>query len=214
MSEVDFATPTAPSSAKRRRTDGERSRAAILEAAAQLATVEGLEGLSIGRLAEHLGMSKSGLYAHFGSKEELQLAAIDTAAAIVTAEVIVPAREAPTPLARLESLCEHFLSYLERRVFPGGCFFNAVAVELRSCPESVRTRFVEISRIWLDIIERRVRDAQESGELRADEDPTQLAFELNGMLKMGNAAFMLEPDAGGLERARRGFQSRLAAARA
>src|SRR5438552_14948405 len=92
------------------RSDGERSRRTILDAAAKLATVDGLEGLSIGRVADHIGMSKSGLYAHFGSKQELQLAAIETASEIFAAEVVAPAEQAPTPLARIEALCEHFLS--------------------------------------------------------------------------------------------------------
>src|SRR5438876_8096146 len=88
------------------RSDGERSRRTILDAAARLATVEGLEGLSIGRLAEHIGMSKSGLYAHFGSKEELQLATIETAGEVFAAEVVAPAEGAPTPLAKVETLCD------------------------------------------------------------------------------------------------------------
>src|SRR3954470_9014604 len=112
---------TAPT--RRPRSDGLRSRQTILRAAASLATVDGLEGLSIGNLAAHIGMSKSGLYAHFGSKEELQLATIDTALEIFGAEVVAPARDATTPLAKIEVLCEQFLSHIERRVFPGGCFF-------------------------------------------------------------------------------------------
>src|SRR3954447_13626233 len=108
---------------RRTRSDGERSRATILSAAAKLATVDGLEGLSIGRLADHIGMSKSGLYAHFGSKEELQLAAIETASAIFEADVIAPAEQGATPLDKVQLLCEQFLSHVERRVFPGGCFF-------------------------------------------------------------------------------------------
>src|SRR5256885_17242433 len=104
------------------RADGQRSRRTILDAAAKLATIDGLEGLSIGRLAAHIGMSKSGLYAHFGSKEELQLAAIETASAIFDAEVIDPAEQGTTPLEKIQLLCEQFLSHVERRVFPGGCF--------------------------------------------------------------------------------------------
>src|SRR2546423_3425902 len=100
------------------RSDGERSRRTILDAAAKLATVEGLDGLSIGRLADHIGMSKSGLYAHFGSKEELQLAAVETATEIFADAVIRPAREVGGGVARLEALCERFLGYLERPVLP------------------------------------------------------------------------------------------------
>src|SRR5213082_691885 len=94
------------------RSDGERSRRTILDAAAKLATIDGLEGLSIGRLAAHIGMSKSGLYAHFGSKEELQLATIETAREIYEADVVAPAEDAATPLAKVEALCEQFLSHV------------------------------------------------------------------------------------------------------
>ena len=195
------------------RADGERSRAAILDAAARLATVEGLNGLSIGRLAAHIGMSKSGLYAHFGSKEELQLAAIDRAAEIFTAEVIEPARHVPGALERLEALCESFLSYLERDVFPGGCFFAAAAAELDTHPGPVRERLAELKRRWLDIVERRVHDAQEAGELDAGDDPAQVAFELEALLGMANGVRVLQDDPTALERARRGIRARLRSAR-
>ncbi len=159
-------------------------------------------------------MSKSGLYAHFGSKEELQLATLDTAAEIFTAEVIRPARQAAGALAGVEALCDAFISYIERKVFPGGCFFAAASAELDTHPGPVKERLRELQRIWLDILERRIAAAQAAGELDPEEDPAQLAFELNGMLNMGNSLFVLQGDAVGLERARRGFRSRLAAARA
>src|SRR5499433_3300188 len=100
------------------RADGVESRRAILHAAANLATTRGLEGLSIGELAQHIGMSKSGLYAHFKSKEELELATIETAAEIFEREVVQPVTQAPAGTARLQALVNSFLSYLERRVFP------------------------------------------------------------------------------------------------
>src|SRR3954463_12933477 len=103
------------------RADGERTRDAILRTAASLATVDGLEGLSIGNLATATGISKSGLYAHFGSKQELQLATVEKAQQILDAEVIQPALAARPGLAQLEAACEAFLSYVQRRVFPGGC---------------------------------------------------------------------------------------------
>src|SRR5881392_1679274 len=102
---------------RRQRSDGERSRRKILRAAANLATIEGLEGISIGNLAAHIGMSKSGLYAHFGSKEELQLATVETAGKILDAEVVEPTRGIVDPLEQLQALCDRFLSYVERRVF-------------------------------------------------------------------------------------------------
>ena len=109
--------------ARRRRSDGERSRNAILREAGQLATVEGISGLSIGRLAEAVGMSKSGLFAHFGSKEELQVATIEMARAVFTEQVIDPASPARTGLERLQQLGENFLRYVEGGLYPGGCFF-------------------------------------------------------------------------------------------
>jgi AcrR family transcriptional regulator len=200
-------------STKRRRADGERSRAAILDAATQLATVEGLDGLSIGRLADHIGMSKSGLYAHFGSKEELQLAAVETATEIFADAVIRPAREAEGAFARLEALCEGFFVYIEKPVFPGGCFFASAAAELDTHPGPVKEKLAEALSGWLQLIERRVREAQEAGELDAKEDAKLLAFELDAFMKMGNSIKLLHGDPGGLDQARKAIRLRLDRAR-
>ena len=197
---------------RRPRADGERSRRTILDAAAKLATVEGLEGLSIGRLADHIGMSKSGLYAHFGSKEELQLAAIETASTIFEAEVIAPADQAVTPLENLETLCEQFLSHVERRVFPGGCFFASAAAEFDTHPGPVRERISDFQRGWTNLLEQLVRQAQTAGQLRA-QDPDQLAFELNSYLLMANMAFLLNANAEPIHRARDAITARLALSR-
>jgi AcrR family transcriptional regulator len=202
-----------PVAAKRKRADGERSRAAILDAATRLATLEGLDGLSIGRLAEETGMSKSGLYAHFGSKEDLQLAAIDAAVEIFDREVIGPAREAPTAFGRLEALCERFLGYLEKPVFPGGCFFASAAAELDTHPGMVKERLVEVLGAWLSLIERRVRQAQEAGELEPSDDAALMAFELDAFMKMGNSVSLLHGGPTGLEQARKAIRARLARAR-
>jgi AcrR family transcriptional regulator len=193
----------------RRRADGERTRHAILEAAAGLATTEGLDGLSIGRLAERLGMSKSGLYAHFGSKEELQLATIATAAGIFDAEVIAPTRGEPTARGRIEALCERFLSHLERKVFPGGCFFAAVAAEFDTQAGRVSESVAAFQRGWLARFERLVREAQDAGDLDPAEEPAQVAFEIEAFLLMANNAFVLEGDPLALERARRALRRRL-----
>jgi AcrR family transcriptional regulator len=201
------------SATRRRRADGEQTRAAILDAATKLATVEGLDGLSIGSLAEHIGMSKSGLYAHFGSKEELQLAAIETATEIFADNVIRPAREADTALGRLEALCENFFRYLERPVFPGGCFFASATAELDTHPGPVREQLVHSLDGWLALIERRVREAQEAGELDASEDPALLAFELDAFMKMGNSLRVLHGGRSGLNRARVAIAARLERAR-
>jgi len=194
------------------RSDGERSRRTILDAAAKLATVDGLEGLSIGRLADHIGMSKSGLYAHFGSKEDLQLAAIETASAIFDAEVIAPADQKTTPLEKIETLCEQFLSHVERRVFPGGCFFASAAAEFDTHPGPVKERIAEFQRGWTDLLVQLVRDAQAAGQLRT-EDPDQLVFELNGYLIMANMAFLLYSSNQPIDRAREAVAARLTLSR-
>jgi AcrR family transcriptional regulator len=198
---------------RRRRSDGERSRRTILAAAARLATVEGLDGLSIGRLAEHIGMSKSGLYAHFGSKEELQLATIETAEAVFQAEVLEPGLAAPTPLARIEALCEAFLSHVERSVFPGGCFFASVGAELDTRPGRVRDRVAQVDRHWSELLSSLVAEAQQAGELGEGDDPQQLAFELSALLSYGNDAFLLQEDPAALARARSAIATRLAVSR-
>ena len=197
-------------STRRRRADGERSRAAILQAAAQLATVEGLDGLSIGRLAKHVGMSKSGLFAHFGSKEELQLATIEVADEVFRTEVVRPALEESGALDRLRALCEGFLAHVERGVFPGGCFFASVAAELDTRPGTVRDRVAAVVREWAGLLELQVAEAQRQGELDPSEEPAQLAFELHALLLLGNAQFLLAGgDPAPLDRARRGIERRL-----
>jgi AcrR family transcriptional regulator len=180
-----------------------------LLAAAQLATVEGLDGLSIGRLAEETGMSKSGLYAHFGSKQELELAAIGTAAEIFESDVVRPGLAAPAGVRRIEALCNSFLSHVERRVFPGGCFFASAAAELDTRPGPVRERIAGFQRGWQELLQRLVREAQELGELGSDLDPAQVAFELNAMLGAANGIFVLQGDEDVLERARAGVRARL-----
>ena len=191
---------------RRPRADGKRSRHAILDAAARLATVEGLNGLSIGGLAEHIGMSKSGLYAHFKSKEELQLATIDTAAGLFSAEVVEPGRAAPAGRARLWALSNEFLAHLERGVFPGGCFFASVAAEIDTRPGRVRDRIIEFIESWVGELIQAVEDAQRLGEIDATEAAGQLAFEVNAMLLMANAAYVMDPGPDPLDRARRGIE--------
>ena len=157
---------------RRTRADGERSYQLIVDTAARLATMEGLEGLSIGRLADEIGMSKSGLYAHFDSKQDLQLAAVDAAEAVYTTEVIAPAMQAPEGLKRLESLCEHYLSYVERGVFPGGCFFAATAAEWDTRRGPVRERVRTILDGWTQLLEANVREAQQQGDLQRGTEPS------------------------------------------
>jgi AcrR family transcriptional regulator len=193
---------------RRRRADGERSREKILRAAADLATIEGLNGLSIGRLADAVGMSKSGLYAHFRSKEELQLATVETASRILSAE-LEPGMAAPAGKARIIGVCDAFLSHVERRVFPGGCFFASGAAELSTQPGRVRDAIAKSYRDWIAVLQEDVRTGQAAGEIDPREDPEQLVFELNGILVAANVFFLLFDDPGELDRARRGVRERL-----
>ena len=209
---LDCQEVTEVRSTSRRRAAGDRTRQAILETAAQLASVEGLEGLSIGRLAEAVGMSKSGLYAHFRSKLELQLATIATADDVFGQDVVAPARAAAPGNARVLALCDAFLSHVERGVFPGGCFFVAATAEMNVRPGPVRDRIAEFVSEWMQVIGEAIHEAQSLGEIRPDIDPAQLAFETNALLVAANLAFPLFGDAGILERARRGVRERLRAA--
>lgn len=182
-----------------------------MRAAADLASVEGLDGLSIGRLATELAMSKSGLFAHFGSKQDLQLATIEEARQRYAREVIGPALAAGPGIIRLHGLCEAFLSYVERGVFPGGCFFASAMAEFDcKAPGPVRDRVAQCQDQWMSTLERAAQDAQAEGELPAGSDPRQLAFELEGALLTANWYFHLYTDAAYLDRARRAVLGRLA----
>jgi AcrR family transcriptional regulator len=189
------------------RSDGRRSRAAILDEAARLATVEGIEGLSIARLADGVGMSKSGLFAHFGSKEDLQLATIEAANDIFEERVLEPAAAAAGGLERLRLLAEGYLRYIENETFPGGCFFASVLAEIDMRPGAVRDRLVRFLNEWLGTLERAVRDAQSEGAIAASEDPAQLVFEIEAAIFLANTQFVVSRSAEPIERARRMIDS-------
>jgi AcrR family transcriptional regulator len=195
--------------ARQPRADGERTRAAILRAAASLATVDGLEGLSIGNLAAAIGMSKSGLYAHFGSKQELQLATVQEAGRIFAGEVVQPALAAPAGLAQLAAVCEAFFEHLQRRTFPGGCFFAGAALEMGTRPGPVKEAVAAFQSGFADLIKGFVVTAIEQGELPAGEDPQQLAFELNGIILATDTNFVLHDDPAVLDLARQVVHRRL-----
>ncbi|MGQ0669239.1 MAG: TetR/AcrR family transcriptional regulator, partial [Actinomycetota bacterium] len=196
-----------PSTTRRRRGDGERTHAAILEAATRLASIEGIYGLTIGRLAETLGVRKSGLYAHFGSKERLQLETIDRAEAIFENEVVRPALEAPEGVGRLQALCEADLSYIERSVFPGGCFFAGLLAEVDARPGPIHDRIASNQRDWLDLLAEQARVAQQRGEIGEEADVLQLAFELEACLEVTNYNFILFGDPEMIERGRRAVRA-------
>jgi AcrR family transcriptional regulator len=194
---------------KARKARGDRTRQAILEVAVDVASAEGLEGLTIGRLASELSMSKSGLFAHFGSKEELQLATIEAARDIFVREVIRPAFEAEKGLPRLWKLCDVWLEYIRSEVFSGGCFFAAAAAEFDGRPGVVRDRVAGIMKEWLATLRGSINEAREAGQLNADADPAQLAFELNALEMGANWAFQLYGDRQAFARAREAMIERL-----
>jgi AcrR family transcriptional regulator len=195
--------------ARQPRADGERTRAAILRAAASLATVDGLEGLSIGHLAGAIGMSKSGLYAHFGSKQELQLATVQEAGRIFADEVVQPALAAPAGLAQLVAVCEAFFDHLQRRTFPGGCFFAGAALEMGTRPGPVKEAVSAFQSGFVELIKGFTATAIEQGELPAGEDPQRLAFELNGIILATDTNFVLHDDPAVLDLARQVVRRRL-----
>jgi AcrR family transcriptional regulator len=188
---------------------GERTRQSILERAVDLASLEGLEGLTIGRLAEELSMSKSGLFAHFGSKEELQLATIEAARVRFLETVFKPALKAERGWERLVAICRGWLAYLERGVFPGGCFFAAASFELDGRPGPVRDAIAAVMDDWMAAIEKAVRIAQEEGHLDDAVEPSQLAFEINALFFGANFAYQLRGDRKALEKAWKAIEARL-----
>jgi AcrR family transcriptional regulator len=194
---------------RRPRADGERTRAAILRAAASLATVDGLEGLSIGNLAVAIGMSKSGLYAAFGSKQGLQLATVEAADRIFQEVVVQPALEAPPGLARLVAVCEAYFVYLQRGTFPGGCFFAAAALEMGTRPGPVKERVAAWESGFAALVRGFVVTALERQELPASEDPDRLAFELHGIMLAADTSFVLHGDPTVLDMARQIVRQRL-----
>ena len=185
-----------------RRERGRRTRRSILEAAARLASTEGLEGLSIGRLAEHVGISKSGLYAHFRSKEQLQVETIRTASEIYVSEIIDPALGVAPGRARLLALCENFFDYLARGVFPGGCFFIAAALDPARLRGAVRQRLIDEQREWLELLEQCAGEAQDLGEVGVDVTAREMAFDLSSVFAGTNVNYVLLGDSWYLEQGR------------
>lgn len=193
-----------------RRARGDVSRQAVMAIAVDLATVSGLDGLSIGGLASAVSMSKGGIAGLFGSKEELQLAAVASAAEIFQRVVIVPALTAPAGLPRLHALIEAWLDYSENRVFSGGCFFAAATAEYRSRPGAVRDAVAANLRRWHEFLAGAITRAVTTGDLAEGTDPTQLAFEISAMLDAANDQSLLFDSAKPYARARTAVDALLA----
>jgi AcrR family transcriptional regulator len=181
---------------------GLRTREAILATAVNISSVHGLEGLTVGSLAAQLRMSKSGLFAHFGSKEDLQLATIEVARQIFIDKVTRPAIAAPKGMPRLWGLINQWLVLVEKRVFSGGCFFSAASFEFDSKRGVVHDRIAAIMREWMDVLIRAVQRAQKAGHIGAKVNPTRLAFEIHGIAMGAHWAHQLLDDKQAYSRAR------------
>jgi AcrR family transcriptional regulator len=183
-------TPAPPATGK-----GAQTRAAILARAADLASVEGLEGLTIGRLAGELGMSKSGLFAHFGSKQELQLATVAAAAERFRRSVVEPASAEPEGLPRLRALAERYIEHVDEGAYPGGCFWASTSAEYDDRPGPVRDAIAAAMAAWIGELERQAKIAGMEG-------PERVAFELYAVATAANSRYRLSGDGRVFEYAR------------
>jgi AcrR family transcriptional regulator len=206
-------TESASDTAVPRRSDGERTHAAILDAAMRLASIEGLSSLTIGRLARMLGISRSGVFAHFRSKERLHQETIAAASEVFQREVLDPGLAAPAGLAQLEGFCEAYLSYVERGVFPGGCFFAQLLAEFDAPDGSIHDQVVAFQQDALGSMAGLIEDAQTQGELDPGVEPGQLAFELHAVLEMANYLATLYRDPATTDRGRVAVRAAIARAR-
>lgn len=182
-----------------KRTDGRiergnHTREAIMRLAVQIASVEGLDNLSLGRLATDLNISKSGVFALFGSKDELQLATVRAANSIYVEYIVKPIQAMPPGIDRVWRLCERWLTYSRTRVFPGGCFFFAVSAEFDARTGAIHDVIAEMQKRWTHFFTQNLADARGAGELAADADLDQLAFELIALLETANSLSVLHRD--------------------
>ena len=186
-----------------------KTRREILRVAVDIASAEGLEGLSIGRLATELNMSKTGIFSHFGSKEQLQLATVETAKEVFLKEVAQPPLDSPRGIARLQAMLEHWLGYVERIVFRGGCFFAAASAEFDSRPGPVRDKIAALTKAWMLALQEEIRIARSRKEIHDSENPAQLAFEFHALVQEANWAFKLFNDKSAFLLARRAIAQRI-----
>jgi AcrR family transcriptional regulator len=177
--------------------------------AVQRASVQGLEGLTIGGLADEADMRKSSVFSLFGSKRELQLATLEAAVESFRAEVWEPVAGREPGLPRLLALCDSWLDYHRREVIPGGCFLTTATVEFDARPGALRDAVAETMSRWHELLRREVATAIEAGALPADADPADLAFELNALAAAASYGFQLSRDPEVFDRARRSMRRAL-----
>jgi AcrR family transcriptional regulator len=188
---------------RRSNAEAAQTRAAIIDRAVQTASIEGLEGVTIGRLADDLGMSKAGVIGHFGDKTTLQRATFHQATKIFTAEVWERSRSKPHGLPRLSAICENWIKHLTNPPFPGGCFMCTVAHEWDARQGDIHDEVRENWRLWLKVLANEARIARDQRELPQDTDPDQVAFELNAIAMALNQSLQLFEDRRAPARARR-----------
>jgi AcrR family transcriptional regulator len=185
------------------------TREAVTQIAVDRASVQGLEGLTIGGLAGEVEMRKSSVFSLFGSKEELQLATLEAAIEQFTEQVWGPVAGRPPGLERLLALCDSWIAYHEREVMPGGCFLTTASVEFDARPGPLRDKVAATMDRWLDVLEREVAIAIEAGELPAEREAADLAFQLNALAAAASYGFHLSRDPEVFARARRSMRRAL-----
>jgi AcrR family transcriptional regulator len=187
---------------RRSNAEAAQTRAAIIDRAVQTASIEGLEGVTIGRLADDLGMSKAGVIGHFGNKTDLQRATFHQAQKIFTADVWERSKDKPHGLPRLSAICDNWIKHLTNSPFPGGCFMCTVATEWDAREGALHDEIRDSWRLWLKVLAREAATAREQGDLPADAEPTQIAFELNAVAMALNQSIQLFEDRRAPARAR------------
>ncbi len=207
--EVHAPHPPATTPVDGRRARGSRSRAAILERSVQMASVDGLEGLTIGALAAALDANKSSVHALFGSKLELQLETLDAARRILFEQVILPALGSPEGLPRLKAIGEAWFDYLDSDVFAGGCFLCSASAEMDGRPGPVRDAVARVMEEWLGVLRANITTAMAAGELARETDAEAMAFRLNALGMAANWQRQLLGDASGIEHARGAWREEL-----
>ncbi len=213
MPDTTTPSPQAAAAPRARRArvlaKGQQTKAAIVDAALRMAAQVGLEGLSIGALADVMGMSKSGVFAHFGSRDELQVSVVREYYARFERDVFEPAMQQARGLPRLRALFEHWMRYTSAEL-DSGCIFISGAVEFDDRPGPVRDALMATVGAWMEAMERAVAQARREGHLAADVDERQVTFEIHGLILVLHyeARFLHRP--GALERAVRGFDNILA----
>jgi AcrR family transcriptional regulator len=189
---------------------GEATRQAVLQRAFALASTWGLSGVSIGRLAEHSGLSKSGLFAHFGSKEALDVAIVEEAARVFVEQVVVPALRQPRGEPRVRAMFEHWLRWAQR---PGGCFFVAITAELDDHEGPARAALEQSTKDWIDALATAARIAVTEGHFRKDLDPHQFAFEAHSVMLGAHMYARFLRDDNAMLRTRRAIDTLIASSR-